>query len=146
MPFMWIRVGLAHGELALVQGKFERTVAEMDALYADLATAGIWHLRPDVLHLKGRALLALGATRGEEARQALTDAETAARRLGSRRILWPILTDLAMLAEQNGDAVAAAALREEVAAILAKIAAHIEQPDVRATFMHCGLSSTAGSD
>ena len=92
MPFMWIRVGLAHGEFALQQGAYAQAVTLMDALYADLAASDIWYLRADVLHLKGRALL--GLHQGEEARGVLQDARYAAETLDSRRALMPILDSL----------------------------------------------------
>ncbi|NJN83239.1 MAG: tetratricopeptide repeat protein, partial [Caldilineaceae bacterium] len=66
MPFMWVRVGLAHGEYALAVGAYDQAVALMDELTADLDEAGIWYLRPDVLHLKGRALLQWGSSHTEE--------------------------------------------------------------------------------
>ena len=60
MPFMWVRVGLAHGEFALQMQAYDQATALMRTLYTDLCKAGIWYLRPDVLHLKGRALLGRG--------------------------------------------------------------------------------------
>ncbi|MEZ4657026.1 MAG: hypothetical protein R2911_05595 [Caldilineaceae bacterium] len=72
MPFMWVRVGLAHGEFALAQGACEQVIGLMDALYSDLCEAGIWYLRADVLHLKGRALLGMGNV--EEAHEVLQSA------------------------------------------------------------------------
>ena len=87
MPFMWIRVGLAHGESALQQGALARAVTLMDALYADLAAADIWYLRADVLHLKARALEEQGPPCTEEASATLAQARSVAERVGSRRVL-----------------------------------------------------------
>ncbi len=36
MPFMWIRVGLAHGEFALQMQAYDQAIALMDSLYTDL--------------------------------------------------------------------------------------------------------------
>ena len=88
MPFMWIRVGLAHGEFALQMQAYDQAIALMDSLYTDLTEAGIWYLRPDVLHLKGRALLGQGPCRAEETCLVLEQARAAATKLGSRRALW----------------------------------------------------------
>jgi tetratricopeptide (TPR) repeat protein len=100
MPFMWIRVGLARGEFALQQGAFDQAVVLMDSLYEDLCGAGIWHLRPDVLHLKGRALLGQGSFHEEEAHEVLLEARAAAEALGSHRALGPILDSLSEPAPQ----------------------------------------------
>ena len=102
MPFMWVRVGLAHGEVMLAQGAHEAAVALMDELYDDLDKAGIWYLRPDVLHLKGRALLGLASSHLEEAGKVLLEARSVAECLGSRRALWPVLVSLAEVERQYG--------------------------------------------
>ncbi|MCB9157638.1 MAG: AAA family ATPase [Caldilineaceae bacterium] len=126
MPFMWVRVGLAHGEFALAQGAFDQVIALMDALYDDLWEADIWYLRPDVLHLKGRALLALENI--GNAHKVLQEACSAAERLGSQRALWPILVSLAEAAEQNGGPPAAKRLRQEARVIVEEMAQQMDTP------------------
>ncbi|MCB0152118.1 MAG: hypothetical protein KDE01_31235, partial [Caldilineaceae bacterium] len=101
MPFMWVRVGLAQGEFALASGDHAAAIALMDALFRDLDAAGLWYLRPDVLHLKARALLGLGTI--DEAQAVLADARSAAESLGSQRALRPILLSLAEAARQRDD-------------------------------------------
>ena len=101
MPFMWVRVGLAQGEFALASGGHAAAIALMDDLFQDLDAAGLWYLRPDVLHLKARALLGLGTI--DEAQAVLADARSAAESLGSQRALRPILLSLAEAARQRDD-------------------------------------------
>jgi tetratricopeptide (TPR) repeat protein len=87
MPFMWIRVGLAHGELALAQQEYGHAVELMDALYADLTASDIWYLRADVLYIKARALQAQGSTCAQAASETLIQTRSVAERVGSRRVL-----------------------------------------------------------
>ncbi len=91
MPFMWVRVGLAHGEFALQRQAFDQVITLMDALYTDLCEAGIWYLRADVLHLKARALQEQGSPCAKEAGETLAQARSVAERLGSRRMLDQIV-------------------------------------------------------
>lgn len=135
MPFMWIRVGLAHGEVALQGGDFGAAVALADDLCADLCAAGIWYLRPDVLHLKGRAILAQGAPGLSAAQATLTQARVAAETLGSRRALWPILLSLGEVAQRCGDGMTSASLRQEASKIVAEIAESIGTPALQAAFL-----------
>jgi tetratricopeptide (TPR) repeat protein/transcriptional regulator with XRE-family HTH domain len=135
MPFMWIRVGLAHGEFALQQQAFDQALPLMETLYTDLCEASIWYLRPDVLRLKGRALLGLGSYHLEEAREVLLKARAAAETLGSRRALWPVLVSLAEVACQCGDDATAETLRQEASVIVEGIADHIRSPQLRTTFL-----------
>ncbi|MEZ4868075.1 MAG: AAA family ATPase [Caldilineaceae bacterium] len=129
MPFMWLRVGLAQGEFALQQQEYAQAVTLLDELQQDLAATGIWYLRPDVLHLRGRALLGLDNVAA--AYDALLEARAAAETLGSRRALWPILASLAEVARQNDDPTAAERLREEARAIVEEMAHHIGTPTLR---------------
>lgn len=101
MPFMWVRVGLAHAAVALERGAYEKAAALVDELLGDLCEANIWYLRPDVLHLKGRALLGQGHVNG--ATEALLQARAAAEALGSCRALRPILVSLGAVARRSDD-------------------------------------------
>ncbi len=107
----------------------------MDSLYKDLCEADIWYLRPDVLHLKGQALLAQGARYMEETCEALEQARAAAMKLGSRRALWPILVSLSEVACQCGDGGTAARLRQAARDIVEEIADHIEISTLRSAFL-----------
>jgi hypothetical protein len=136
MPFMWIQVGLAAGEFAYCQHDFDRAIALMEQLYTDQRETGISYLRPDVLHLKGRALLEQGPTRAEEARATLVQARAEAEVLGSRRSLWPILITLAEIEQQSGHPAEAEALQQQARQIVEYIANHIETPELRTSFLN----------
>lgn len=135
MPFMWTRVGLAQGEFALQQQEYDQAVTLMEQLYRDLSEAGIWYLRPDVLHLKGRALLAQEAVHVAEAQATLLQARAEAERLGSRRALWPILGTLRELAMQCNEPLAAETVRQAAHCIVEEMAHHIEMPGLQSAFL-----------
>lgn len=136
MPFMWIRVALAKGEFALSQQDFVRAVELMDELYTDLHQTGIRYLLPDVLHLKGRALLELGSTNAEEAYETLSHARAEAQALDSRRVLWPILSTLAEIEHQRGHFAKAEALRTQARETVEYISHNIGMPEFRASFLN----------
>jgi predicted ATPase/DNA-binding XRE family transcriptional regulator len=135
MPFMWVRVALAEGEFAFSQQDSVRAAALMDELYTELREAGICYLRPDVLHLRGRALLEQGLTNSDEACETLARARAEAEALGSRRTLWPILISLSEIERQRGHAAEAEALRKQAGEIVDYIAHHIGTPELRASFL-----------
>ena len=136
MPFMWIRVGLAQGEFVFQQQAFEQTLTLMDRLYKDLCEADIWYLRPDVLHLKGKALLGLGSSHLAEAHDVLLEARAAAESLGSRRALWPILLSLGEVERQQGHQIESERLLQQAQKIVTSIAHHIEGLELRTTFLN----------
>ncbi|MEZ4734545.1 MAG: AAA family ATPase [Caldilineaceae bacterium] len=135
MPFMWVRVGLAQGEFALAQGEFEQATMLMDDLYVDLNKAGIWYLRPDVLHLKGRSLLGRGANHLTAVHNVLQEARTATKPLGSRRALWPILVSLSEISYQYDEPPTAETLQQEALAIVNEIARHIKPTALQDAFL-----------
>lgn len=137
MPFMWVRVGLAHGEIALQQQAFDQAAGLMDSLYTDLIDAGIWYLRPDVLHLKGRALLGCGHL--DHVRDVLLEARAAAEKLGSLRALWPVQVSLAAVAAHRGDSAGADVLRRQAADIAEEIARGIGSESLVRRFMQLPL-------
>ena len=107
----------------------------MDELYADLRDSGLRFLLPDVLHLKGRALLEQGLTSAEETRKILVRARTEAEALGSRRSLWPILFTLSEVERQCGHPAEAEALLTQAREIVDYIAHHIVTPELRSSFL-----------
>jgi hypothetical protein len=136
MPFMWVRVALAAGEFAFSTREFARAAALMDDLDTDLRSAGIRYLRPDVLYLKGRALLEQGPARAAEASETLARARAEAEALGSRRALWPILFTLSEIERQRGDLAEAEALRQQAREMVDYIAHHIGTPELRSSFLN----------
>jgi tetratricopeptide (TPR) repeat protein len=88
---------------------------------------------PEVLYLKGLALLGLGRT--EAARRVLNQARHEARAMGSRRLVWPILVTLSEIEERRGHAARAHTLLCEARSIVQYIAEHIDQAELRASFL-----------
>jgi hypothetical protein len=88
-----------------------------------------WYV-PEVLYMKGKALLGLG--REEAGRKRLLEARVEAETLGSRRMLWRILDALSRL---ESDPTRAAASRQEAREIIRYMVAHIDQDDLRASFL-----------
>lgn len=132
MPFMWVRVALAHAELALAQNRPNETIALLDDLLAALNAAGLRYLLPDALLLKARALRPTNpAAAADILRQALAAAEA----LESRRTLWPILAALSEIEQQHGDPAEAESLRKRAEEIVAAIANRIEPAELRAAFL-----------
>ena len=128
--FTTITALLAESRLTLQQADYERCVAVTDTLLTQFHQHGIRLFVPEALYLKGKALLGLG--RGEAAREHLREARTEAEALGSRRMLWRILDALSWL---ESDTTRAAALRQEAREIIRYMVAHIDQDDLRATFL-----------
>jgi tetratricopeptide (TPR) repeat protein len=122
IPPYWIGRALAEGELALAQNDHTHALAITDNLYADLLRFGIRLLRPDVLYLKSRVLLA--QDRVDEAHVILTEARTLAEALTSRRTLWRILSALSELETLRGNHAEAQALRPQAREIIRFIADH----------------------
>ncbi len=135
MPFMWVRVGLAHGEFALQMQAYDQATALMDSLYTDLCKAGIWYLRADVLYLKGRALIGQGPCNAEETCFVLEQARAAATKLGSCRALWPIMVSLGEDATCTGDVTTAAIQQQEARTVVDEIARHIPTISLRDAFL-----------
>jgi hypothetical protein len=85
---------------------------------------------PEALYLEGKALLGLG--REEVARDRFLVARTEAETLGARRILWRILDGLSRLEK---DPSRTTQLRQEARQVIRYIVAHIDQDDLRASFL-----------
>jgi class 3 adenylate cyclase/tetratricopeptide (TPR) repeat protein len=124
---------LAEGELALARRDGERALALMNEQIDSLSRTETRFFASDALHLKARALLALG--RADEAGEALAQARTAAERVGSRRSLWAILLDLSRLEAGRGHAAEAQTLRRQAREIVEFIAGNISDAGLRASFL-----------
>jgi tetratricopeptide (TPR) repeat protein len=133
-PLTYLFIEELRAELALVTGEYERVLAITGSLVPYLERIGVRVLRDDAVYLRGRALRALG--RHAEARQVLTTARASCEALGSRRLLWLILAELAALASDDGDEMAAEALRGQAVDIIDYIAEHAGAADLRATFLN----------
>ena len=135
MPFMWIRVGLAKAELAMSKKNYDLAGVLADQICDDLRAGGIRYLRPDVLLLKGRSLLAREPDRVEEAVAILQQARAEAEALGSRRTLWPILAILGNLEQEQGRMAEANKLRQQAREIIRYIVDHTTTPELKRSFL-----------
>jgi tetratricopeptide (TPR) repeat protein len=130
-PAYFVPVPLADGELALKQGDYQRAMAVTDALLSSLREFGMRSQIPYVLYLQGQALLGLGET--ETARQRWSESRSEAEAIGSRRTIWRALLALSQL---EADPAEAERLRREARQVIDYIAEHIEQADLRRSFLN----------
>jgi class 3 adenylate cyclase/tetratricopeptide (TPR) repeat protein len=124
---------LVEGELALAGHDGERALTLMNEQIDYLKRTETYFFASDALHLKAKALLALG--RADEAGEALVQARTEAERVGSRRSLWPILLDLSRLEAGRGNRAEAQALRQQAREVVEFIAGNISDSELRASFL-----------
>jgi DNA-binding SARP family transcriptional activator/tetratricopeptide (TPR) repeat protein len=128
--FTFVTGLLAESRLTLQQADHKRCVAVTDTLLTQSQQHRIRWYVPEVLYMKGKALLGLG--REEAGRKRLLEARVEAETLGSRRMLWRILDALSRL---ESDPTRAAASRQEAREIIRYMVAHIDQDDLRASFL-----------
>lgn len=128
-----ILLSLAEGELALAQGKHSDALAVMNDLLTYLREGETRLFLPDALHLKSQVLLALGQE--AVAHETLDQARAEAEALGSRRSLWPILSMQSELELRRGHQAEAEQLRRQAQEIITSIADHIDQPELRVSFL-----------
>jgi len=121
---------MADIELALREGDFDRAAAGTDDSVSHLRQYGIRSVLPGALYLEGRAFLGLG--REEAARDRLLEARAEAEALGAWRILWRVLDALSQLEK---DPSRAKELRQEARQVIEYIADHIDQDDLRTSFL-----------
>jgi hypothetical protein len=131
---LWAGAALVKAEVALAKREFGAALTVMNDLLHDLRQAGIRLFLPDTLYLQGLALAGQG--KAGDAVETLTQAQTEATALGSRRTLWPILVALSDLAAQRGATAEAAQLRRQAQEIIAYIADHAGTPELRASFLN----------
>ncbi|MCP4540313.1 MAG: hypothetical protein GY832_24505 [Chloroflexi bacterium] len=131
---MRIAVIIADAELALKQSDHKRSLAVTDNLLADLRQWGMQSQIPRALYLQGRALLGLG--QDKTARKRLLEARTIAEEIGSRRILWQVLTLLAQIAQAHGQDEKARQLWAQAREIVEFMADNISDPELRALFLN----------
>jgi tetratricopeptide (TPR) repeat protein len=129
-PVFSVTAVLAQGELALEEQAYEHCAAVADSLLADLRQ---WGTRPYVsyaLYLQGLALQ--GSGQEDAARARFLEARAAAEAVGSRRTLWRILHALSQIEEDPSEA---ERLRHRAREIVRFIVDHIDQIDLRASFL-----------
>ncbi|MDT8305510.1 MAG: AAA family ATPase [Anaerolineae bacterium] len=130
-PLHYLPVRLAAAELALRRGECERARALSAGLRADIQRSGAAMYMPKTLSIQGQALL--GLERQEGARACLEEAATAAKAMGARASLWPILFALSQAVDDQG---AAQMLRQQAGEIVTTIAGRAPSPELRQSFIH----------
>jgi len=123
----------AQAELALARGEPQQALQAAEDLIAHFRRGGVRLFLVDALLVRGRALAAGG--RADEAQAALEAARAEAEAVGSRRMLWLILAQLAALAEHRGDSTDARALAGQAAGIIDDIAEHAGSDELRESFL-----------
>jgi hypothetical protein len=105
-------------------------VAVTDILLSHIRQYGIRFFVPEALYPKGKALLGLGCK--EAGWEQLLEVRAEAETPGSRRMLWRLLDILSRL---ESDPSRAKGLRKEASQVIRTIVAHIDQDDLRASFL-----------
>jgi ATP/maltotriose-dependent transcriptional regulator MalT len=131
--FSPIYIPLAEARLALAEGDYGCAVTLMDVLIARLRQYGLRAWLAEALYLKGKALLE--QNRLEEARATLAEGRLEAESTGSRRVLWPILVQLAQAEARRGNAGEAGDLRRQAQEIVIFMADRMGTAELRTTFM-----------
>jgi tetratricopeptide (TPR) repeat protein len=124
LPHVPLVAALAEVELAVARGQLALAQDWLDQLTAHLQKVPIRPYVPEALYWQGRLCLLQPQPDLERAFTYLTQARAEAAAIGSRRLLWPILAELAQLARRRHHDDTASALREEARAIIAFIAEH----------------------
>lgn len=125
-------IELAALELADARGEWEANRAASERLLAQLEKFHVRLYLADTWLYRARALAHLGETTA--AFDAITQAETAATALGSRRIGWQILAQRAAMEQARGNTVEANRFKGESQAMIDYIAQHAP-PELRAEFL-----------
>jgi predicted ATPase len=130
-PDHFVPVPLADGELALKQGDYKRAMKVTDELLSQLREFGMRSHFPYVLYMQGQALLGLGWE--QDARQRFLECRSEAEAIGSRRVQWRVLLALSQI---EPDPAEAERLRSNARRVVDVIAEHIDQDDLRRSFLN----------
>jgi tetratricopeptide (TPR) repeat protein len=125
---------LALSEVQLAQKQFADSISNIDIFLEKLSGVKFRSLEIDAAYLKGRALI--GLERFDEAEAILLEAKQLAEKIGSRRNLWRILIALSEIQMKRGNEMAAYKLKQQARQIIEAIAAHIDQIDLRESFIN----------
>ena len=116
--------------LALAQANYTEGITLADSALEFMRQYKLGQYLSEVLYLKGMCLLLQGNL--QVSRITLEQARTAAKDLGSRRLLWQIIANLA---ELEPDRAQADSLKAEALEIVDYIANHITRPNLRESFL-----------
>ena len=130
-PVFFMPVPITDSKLALKQDDYERAVTVTDVVLTDLRQFNMRLYIPTVLYIQAQALLGQG--QAEAARERLLEARAEAETIGSRRMLWQILLALSKV---ETDPAEADNLRQQARETVEYIANHIDQDDLRQSFLN----------
>ncbi|MDZ4764232.1 MAG: protein kinase [Chloroflexota bacterium] len=124
--------GLARARIALQLRAYDEALRAVDLLIDFLRESGVRVFFPDALMIKADALYHLGQP--SEARALLVEGRSAATTMGTRRVLWEIMTLLGQVETTLGNPDGAQTAYAEARSALAAIADDAP-PDMRARFL-----------
>ena len=130
--YTWfVPVIIAEAELTLKQGDYDQTLEVTDVWLTTLRRTGLRSYIPSLLYTQAQALLALG--QDEAARERLLEAHTEADAMGARWSLWQIFLALSKVETDPSEA---DNLRQQARQIVEYITDHINQDDLRQSFLN----------
>jgi tetratricopeptide (TPR) repeat protein len=121
---------LAQCKLALARKDHAQAIAIADAFVENIRQFKVGHYLPEALFLKGRAHLMNGEQ--DLAKAAFEQARLAAEAIGSRRLLWQILSAMAAI---ESDHEKSASLKTQARETIQFIADHITSDELRSLFL-----------
>jgi class 3 adenylate cyclase/tetratricopeptide (TPR) repeat protein len=124
---------LLKGRLASARGDHGEAARIADRAIEWVRRLDVRPYTPAALLLKGSALLALGEP--GEAETALVEGRLEAERLGFGPVQWRIDAELSGIAAERGDAPRAVDLLDEAKGLLEQIAATLDDPELRSSFL-----------
>ena len=125
---------LVRGELALAQHDYDRVLAYELESHHRAAESGKCVLLPDLLRIRGQALLA--RDRVGEAGGSLATARDMAEAQGSKRALWPILFEMSRVAALEGNALESDRLVQQSRVTVNYLADSFGSQEQRETFLN----------
>ncbi len=131
-PF-FVDVPLVEAEYALTQKDYAQAETSASQAVNTLLESRLKQNLPHALHLKSLALRGLG--RQDESFAHLERAKAEAQDTNARWSLWPILLTGSEWAAAVADSARAQALKEQAREIVETLAAHIDRPDLRQSFL-----------
>jgi len=126
---MWINI--AEAELALQQSAYEEAISVTNRWLPLLRQNSALIYVPPMLYIRSQAQLALGQE--EAALEGLLEAHSITEETGSRRMQWLVLFALSQL---EADPTEAERLRQQARRIIKHIADHIDEADLRESFLN----------
>ncbi len=134
MQYYTVYYWLAASEAGVSHQDYAGALATLDRFESELSLFRVRPMEYEINYLRGRALI--GLQRFDDAEAALLEAKQLAEELGSRRILWQILIAMSEIEMKRGREMAAYKLRQQAQQIIETIAGHIDQIDLRESFMN----------